>query len=88
MAHVAPDGATNGTSVARVAIMRKQETDMADTCRDAGVPLTDEQWDALPPAARRRLLEHPRATNLDRKKLAELARWMLATFPPGWRLAP
>lgn len=55
-----------------------------DRCRALGVPLTDDQWRALPEPARRRLARLPHRTELEKRSLAELARWMLSTFPPGW----
>lgn len=51
---------------------------------DAGVDLSDEEWEAFPQAARRRLAEHPNETEGDRKRLTALVRWLLWEFPPGW----
>ena len=50
----------------------------------AGVALSDDEWDALPEPARRRLRSHPADTEDDRARLAALVRWLLWEFPPGW----
>jgi len=50
----------------------------------AGLTLTDEEWEALPRVARKRLREHPDETSSDRNRLASLLQWLLWEFPPGW----
>jgi hypothetical protein len=57
-------------------------------CRAAGVEISDEQWASLPEPARRRLDRHPHHTEVDRRRLIALARWLVETFPPGWRRPP
>lgn len=67
---------------------------MATTTLDArtrleevGITLGDEEWAALPGPARRRLATHPIQSEVDRRSLRELARWLVSTFPPGWSQA-
>ncbi len=50
----------------------------------AGLAITDEEWEALPKVARKRLREHPDQTASERERLAALLRWLLWEFPPGW----
>ena len=64
--------------------MPSVDVTVLDRCRALGVALTDDQWRALPEPARRRLARLPHRTELEKRSLAELARWMLSTFPPGW----
>jgi hypothetical protein len=59
-----------------------------DRCRALGVTLSDDQWRALPEPARRRLARLPHRTDLEKRSLTELVRWMLSTFPPGWSRRP
>jgi hypothetical protein len=68
--------------------MPSVDLSVLDRCRALGVALTDDQWRALPEPARRRLARLPHRTELEKRSLAELARWMLSTFPPGWRRRP
>jgi hypothetical protein len=64
--------------------MRMVDEEGAERCRALGVAVTDEEWRALPEPARRRLARLPHGTELERRSFAELARWLLSTFPPGW----
>lgn len=50
----------------------------------AGITVSDEQWDALPEPARKRVMDHPSNTDAERRRLAALVRWLLWEFPPGW----
>lgn len=60
------------------------EPSVLDRFRAVGIALSEEQWRALPEPARRRLARLPHGTDVERRSLAELARWALRTFPPGW----
>jgi hypothetical protein len=51
---------------------------------DLGVVFDDDAWEALPGPARRRLGTYPMQSEVDRRSLHELARWLTDTFPPGW----
>jgi hypothetical protein len=51
-----------------------------DAC---GEVLTPDQWAALPFVARRRLLQVPTGTPMERAAFTALLRWLLATFPPA-----
>lgn len=53
-----------------------------------GIRFADEEWDALPSPARQRLADYPTHSEVDRKSLAALARWLVSTFPPGWSTPP
>lgn len=60
------------------------DAETRDRLDQAGVALTDEEWDSFPTAAQRRVAEHPTTTESERKRLAALVRWLLWEFPPGW----
>ncbi|MCA9610966.1 MAG: hypothetical protein KC619_35475 [Myxococcales bacterium] len=60
------------------------DAETRDRLDQAGVALTDEEWEAFPEPARRRVIEHPTGTESERKRLAALVRWLLWEFPPGW----
>jgi hypothetical protein len=64
--------------------MSDEDEDTRERLGHAGLALTDEEWRALPSAARRRLAEHPSSSETDRKRLVALVRWLLWEFPPGW----
>ena len=69
-------------STARISVDEEDET--RTRLKRAGVALSDDEWDALPEPARRRLRSHPNQTEDDRARLAALVRWLLWEFPPGW----
>lgn len=61
-------------SLARMPLSVRRKLD------EAGLTLTDEGWQALPLAARRRLFELPVITPVDRRLFASLVGWLARTF--------
>lgn len=62
--------------------------DTRERLAELGIRFADEEWEALPAPARRRLANYPTRSAVDRKSLAALARWLVSTFPPGWGAPP
>lgn len=74
-------------ALVRMPLSVRRKLDEASLC------LTEESWQALPLAARRRLFELPVATPLDRRLFASLVGWLTRTFsievgrPSVWEVA-
>lgn len=65
-------------------ITMEDEDDTRSRLERAGMALSNDEWDALPQPARRRLGIHPSETASERARLSVLVAWLLREFPPGW----